>query len=138
MSAIDNLLRQPAAQVIGWALVHFVWQGALIGVLTALALAALRRSAADIRYVVASIGLSLMLTLPAVTAAQLWRTIGAHGTVGAAESITTPSHAPVAPVVTTTASARQQIVVSAEPAAEPMGLPAIRLESMLPLVVLAW
>src|SRR3954466_1522156 len=76
MSAIDSLLRQPSAQVIGWALLHFLWQGALIGVLTALALAALRRSAADIRYVVSAIGLSLMLTLPAVTAAQLWRSDG--------------------------------------------------------------
>jgi hypothetical protein len=52
MSAIEHLLRQPAAQVIGWALLHFVWQGALIGVLTSAALAVLRRSAADVRYVV--------------------------------------------------------------------------------------
>ena len=54
-------------------MLHFLWQGALIGGLTALALAALRRSAADVRYVVGTIGLSLMLTLPAVTAVQLWR-----------------------------------------------------------------
>ena len=73
-----RLLQQPAAQVIGWALLHFVWQGALIGGLTALALAVLRRSAADVRYVVGTIGLSLMLTLPIVTAVQLWRA-GAPG-----------------------------------------------------------
>jgi beta-lactamase regulating signal transducer with metallopeptidase domain len=72
MSAIETVLRQPAAQVVGWALLHFIWQGALIGTLTAIALAALRRSAADVRYVVATIALSLMLTLPVVTALQLW------------------------------------------------------------------
>ena len=54
----------------GWALLQFVWQGALVGALTALVLLALRRSAADIRYVVATIGLALMLTLPVVTACR--------------------------------------------------------------------
>src|SRR5919108_1246348 len=72
MSA-SELLYQPAAQAIGWALLQFVWQGALVGVLTAAALAALRRSAADVRYVVATIGLALMVTMPIVTAVQTWR-----------------------------------------------------------------
>src|SRR4029079_5666232 len=78
MSAIDQLLREPAAQAIGWALLHFVWQGTLVAALTALVLAALRKSAADIRYVVAAIGLSLMLTLPAVTAVQSWSAAGGN------------------------------------------------------------
>jgi beta-lactamase regulating signal transducer with metallopeptidase domain len=75
MAAIDTWLRQPAAQAVGWALLQFVWQGAAVGVLTALALAALRRSAADVRYVVASIGLALMLTLPIVTGAQRYQSL---------------------------------------------------------------
>ena len=72
MTATEMLLREPAAQAIGWALIQFVWQGALIGLITAAALVALRRSAADIRYVVAAIGLTLMLTMPVVTAVQTW------------------------------------------------------------------
>ncbi len=80
MSAIETVLRQPAAQAIGWALLHFIWQGAVVGTLTAAALALLRRSAADVRYVVSAIALSVMLTLPAVTAVQMWRTnIGGAG-----------------------------------------------------------
>ncbi len=75
MNAIEHLLEQPAAQAIGWALLQFVWQGALVGLLSAAALFALRRSAADVRYVVATIGLSLMLTMPAVTALQAWRSM---------------------------------------------------------------
>ena len=55
MSMIDLLVQQPVAQAIGWALLQFVWQGAVLGVMTALLLAALRRSAADVRYVVATI-----------------------------------------------------------------------------------
>ena len=49
MSAIEQLLREPAAQAVGWALLHFVWQGTLVGVVTAVVLACLRRGAADIR-----------------------------------------------------------------------------------------
>ena len=73
MSATEALLHQPIAQAIAWALLQFIWQGALIGVLTATALAMLKRSAADVRYVVGTIALSLMLTMPVVTAVQYWR-----------------------------------------------------------------
>jgi beta-lactamase regulating signal transducer with metallopeptidase domain len=73
MTGIDALLHQPAAQAVGWALLHFVWQGTVIAIFTALALLALRRSAADVRYVVSAIGLALMLTLPVVTGVQTWK-----------------------------------------------------------------
>jgi beta-lactamase regulating signal transducer with metallopeptidase domain len=76
MNAIDLLVHQPAVEAVGSALLQFIWQGALIGVLTALALFALRRSAADVRYVVSVIGLSLMLTMPVMTAVQTWRSLG--------------------------------------------------------------
>jgi bla regulator protein BlaR1 len=75
MTAIETLLRQPAAQAVGWALLQFVWQGAAVGVVTALALLALRRSASDVRYVVAAIGLALMLTLPVVSGVQKFQSL---------------------------------------------------------------
>ena len=75
MAAIEMWLRQPGAQAVGWALLQFVWQGAVVGMLTAAALLALRRSAADVRYVVASIGLALMLTLPMVTGVQRYQVL---------------------------------------------------------------
>ena len=75
MPAIETWLQQPAAQAVGWALLQFVWQGTAIGVVTALALLVLRRSASDVRYVVASIGLALMLTLPIVTGVQRYQTL---------------------------------------------------------------
>ena len=70
LDALVRITTEPAAQAIGWALLQFVWQGALIGALTAATLAALRRSAADVRYVVSTIALCLMLTVPVVTAVQ--------------------------------------------------------------------
>src|SRR3954470_17385382 len=76
MSAIEQLLREPGAQAIGWALLHFIWQGTLVAGITGLLLVCLRNGAADVRYVVSAIGLSLMLTLPVVTAVQLWSAAG--------------------------------------------------------------
>lgn len=70
LGSLGNLTTAPLAQAIGWALLQFVWQGALIGAVAAAALFLLRRSAADVRYVVAAIAMSLMLTVPIVTAVQ--------------------------------------------------------------------
>ena len=103
MTAIEHLIQQPAAQAIGWALLQFVWQGALVGLLFAAALYALRRSAADVRYVVAAIGLSLMLTMPTVTALQTWRAMTDGAPPVSAQSISKtlpqPSEAPMPPAM---------------------------------------
>ena len=58
--------------VTGWTLIHFVWQGGLLAVATAVGLRLCRRRSAATRYAVACIGLTAMLAAPAVTAAVLW------------------------------------------------------------------
>jgi beta-lactamase regulating signal transducer with metallopeptidase domain len=63
--------------VLGWTLVHFLWQGALLGLATAAALRLCRRRSAECRYAVACIGLAVMVLAPAVTARALWRTAAA-------------------------------------------------------------
>jgi beta-lactamase regulating signal transducer with metallopeptidase domain len=70
MTAINEMLQQPFSHAIGWALLQFVWQGTLIAALTAVLLAALRRSGPDVRYVISTIALALMLTTPVVTVVQ--------------------------------------------------------------------
>jgi beta-lactamase regulating signal transducer with metallopeptidase domain len=135
MSAIENLLRQPAAQVMGWSLLHFIWQGTLVGGLTAIALAALRKSAADVRYVVSTIGLSLMLTLPAVTAMQLWRS-AAPAYVSPPSKVTSTPPA----VVTRATTSRDETIVEARVTSVSglRGLSSIHVEPWLPMLVLAW
>ena len=51
---------------IGWTLVHFVWQGALIGCATAVGLTVLRNARPESRYLVACTGLFLCLAWPAL------------------------------------------------------------------------
>jgi beta-lactamase regulating signal transducer with metallopeptidase domain/multidrug efflux pump subunit AcrA (membrane-fusion protein) len=58
----------PAIDRIGWALVHFVWQGAVVALALAAALEALRRRSSGARYAAACIALLAMAAAPVVTA----------------------------------------------------------------------
>jgi beta-lactamase regulating signal transducer with metallopeptidase domain len=139
MTAIETLLRQPAAQAVGWALLQFVWQGAAVGAFTALALLALRRSASDVRYVVAAIGLALMLTLPVVSGVQKFQALRAEAAVAAVSA---------SPLVRAKERSREvsppaRVTARAEPSGGGIASPAlrvaaVRIEPLLPALLLAW
>jgi beta-lactamase regulating signal transducer with metallopeptidase domain len=61
----------PWIQVTGWTLIHFVWQGGLLAVATAMALWLCRRRSPNVRYAIACLGLAAMLAAPVATAAFL-------------------------------------------------------------------
>ncbi len=67
MNAIETLLDQPIFQALGWTLIHFIWQGALIALLYLSVSVLLRRCAANVRYAAACGAMLLMLIAPAVT-----------------------------------------------------------------------
>jgi bla regulator protein blaR1 len=51
---------------LGWILLHFLWQGALVGCATAVALTLLRNARPETRYLAACLGLLLCLAWPAL------------------------------------------------------------------------
>ena len=61
----------PMLETAGWALIHFVWQGCAIAAVVAAALRVAERRSANVRYVIACVGLAAMLAAPAVTARLL-------------------------------------------------------------------
>lgn len=61
---LELLAEQRGVQALGYALLHFIWQGALIAIVFACACVLLRRSSAQMRYAVACGCLLLMLVLP--------------------------------------------------------------------------
>ncbi|HEY0099840.1 MAG TPA: M56 family metallopeptidase [Pyrinomonadaceae bacterium] len=65
------LLAHPVFQLLGWTLLHFVWQGALVALAYAGIAFSLRRSTANLRYAVACASMFLMLALPVSTFFQL-------------------------------------------------------------------
>ena len=50
MNSLAAFLPGPLVERLGWALLHFVWEGAVIAVMLAVALRVLRRRSAAARY----------------------------------------------------------------------------------------
>src|SRR5687768_9951672 len=67
MNNIELVLTQPIFQALGWALIHFIWQGALVAILFGGASYFLRRNSANLRYATACGALLVMLGLPVIT-----------------------------------------------------------------------
>jgi hypothetical protein len=70
MKMLEYLVQAPLAQALGYALLHFVWEGAMVALLLAATLPSLRPGAARMRYAAASAALAVLLVLFAVT---IWR-----------------------------------------------------------------
>jgi beta-lactamase regulating signal transducer with metallopeptidase domain len=64
---MDAVLNHPGIERVGWALVHFVWQGAAIALLLAVALRLARRATAAARYTMAGAAMVAMLAAPLAT-----------------------------------------------------------------------
>jgi hypothetical protein len=67
VSALFDWLGQPLPQRLGWTLLHFLWQGALLALLHQLARAALHRRSAHARSVAGCLTLLLMAIAPVWT-----------------------------------------------------------------------
>ncbi|HKP85058.1 MAG TPA: M56 family metallopeptidase [Blastocatellia bacterium] len=67
MNSLEMLLAKPIFQALGWALVHFIWQGAVVAIFYAGVSALLRRRSANVRYGLACASMVLMLAFPVAT-----------------------------------------------------------------------
>jgi beta-lactamase regulating signal transducer with metallopeptidase domain len=63
-------LNGPVAEAIGWALLHLLWQGAVVAAILAATLALLERRSANTRYLVSCAALALLLVLGVATAVR--------------------------------------------------------------------
>ena len=71
MSALDTLLSTPLAYNLGWTLVHFLWQGALVGAIYACMRFVLRDSEPQSRYWLSLGTLMVLAALPVFTFIRL-------------------------------------------------------------------
>jgi ankyrin repeat protein/beta-lactamase regulating signal transducer with metallopeptidase domain len=62
-----NLFSEPWVERLGWVLIHFLWQGAGIALLLAVALRLLTRASSHLRYVAIGSALLLCAVMPVVT-----------------------------------------------------------------------
>ncbi len=64
---LDNIFSPQAIEAIGWTLLYFIWQGAVIAVLLATALRLLRKVSANMRYAAACSAMILFVVSAVVT-----------------------------------------------------------------------
>ena len=67
MDVLKNILSQEVVHKLGWTLLHSLWQGGVVVLLLVILLRVLRKSSANLRYVVACLGLAVIVLLPVVT-----------------------------------------------------------------------
>lgn len=76
-SLFGELLRGPLAEAIGWALVHLLWQGALIAGILAATLALLKDQSANARYLVSCGALVVLVALGVATSWHVYDPVAA-------------------------------------------------------------
>lgn len=67
MTAIGFFSTSPFVHALGWTLLHFFWQGAMIALLLACVLGTLPSHASMLRYAVSCAAMALMVALPLIT-----------------------------------------------------------------------
>ncbi|HEY1402930.1 MAG TPA: M56 family metallopeptidase [Pyrinomonadaceae bacterium] len=139
------LLAHPVLETLGWTLLHFVWQGALVALLYAGVASTLRRATANARYTVACACMFLMLALPVATFFQLdsKATVTIFDGRGAEIAPVEPSSGTGATAKSASAQARLYanflVVPDDEGASAPLQRWAeARFTSALPWLVLVW
>ena len=83
----------PLASAISRALIHFAWQGAIVGLSLWVVLAALRRQSAQLRYIVACAGLVLLFVLPLATTVGIYSRPAASNLLSTANAVSQASPA---------------------------------------------
>ncbi len=135
---------------VGWALVHFVWQGAVVGAAAWLVLSLTRRAAS--RYVVAAaaLGVAALLFVATTVAARGGDAGGAVPPAPGAEPVAGPATPargaspgsrtpPVGPLGEPRGAAGPPATVAGRPPFVPVGSPLHRaVEPRLPLLVTLW
>ena len=94
---IQRLIAEPFIQAMGWTLLHFLWQGAVVAAMLALTLAALKNKRANLRYLVSCAALAVMLALPVFT---LWIISSSPSADQTAITMTAPPALPESPRMT--------------------------------------
>ncbi|MCC9167330.1 M56 family metallopeptidase [Pontibacter harenae] len=89
MNLAADFISQELVRALGWALLHSLWQGALVSLVLAVLLIMLNHHTANLRYKIAIIGMGAMLCLFLLTFVQLYSSAPAQDTAVSYASLQT-------------------------------------------------
>ncbi len=111
MNLLFEWLERPVVQRLGWTLLHFMWQGAVLALIYAGIRAALPRRGANARYLAGCLVLGLMAVAPLLTFRELPTTPQTTAPPGSPASLVTP----VSPLVPSGLAASGEVPRSSGP-----------------------
>src|SRR5216683_2413995 len=123
MNGLELLLGKPIFQALGWTLIHFIWEGALVAILYASVSLLLRRSTANVRYAAACVAMLMMLIAPAVTMFVVTRVQEPSLFVESAAIVTNSQTARVSALYVDDRFAMNPVASEVEPALAPRASP---------------
>jgi beta-lactamase regulating signal transducer with metallopeptidase domain len=141
---MHDLLQSPWVAVVGLALVHFVWQGALVHVALGVVLQIVPAGRPSVRYALACVALVVMFVAPIVTVVRLAPPPVATAAVAAFSDATTSDGAAIAGANPGTAARGSDVQTASVPTGSPGGQMSMRpglavwLAPQLPMLVVAW
>ena len=126
----------PWIDLVGWTLVHFLWEGAAIALLALVSLWVLRHRSPQTRYLVACAALAAMVSAPPLTAILLVRSVVAPVSQAATRTSDyterTPSSLTAEPIAAAIAAATSRPTSSTDVTA------AAGFTAWLPVIVMLW
>src|SRR5688572_15563144 len=120
-------------QIVGWTLIHSIWQGALIAALLGVVLIALRNAPASWRHTACLIALIAMPLTPLLTSMQTGHTANANVKPTTAINVEQTPAEPGQPALRTDVPPSEVAVRTGGPAR-----PRFRIEALLPWIVGIW
>ncbi len=134
MNTLEELVSPALLRALGWTLLHSLWQGALAAAVLAVALLALRRHAAAVRYRVAAGALGALVLLGCLTFGYYY---GGAKVPGPALAMT-ERMAPAAPQAAVLPNSPASVAAAPRPPAAWLATARHRFDQNLPWLVLAW
>ncbi|MCP4611928.1 MAG: M48 family metalloprotease [Planctomycetes bacterium] len=140
MLILQDILSQEIVQRLGWTLLHFIWQAAAVALILTILLRVLRKSTANLRYIIACLALALVVLLPVITIKLVpvsQPLTAAHFTPAPAPTVLPIDEMP-APETVVVAKPYQPESVTVAPAIPLKQRIADTLEPALPYIVSGW
>ncbi len=140
ITTLTGFLRLPFVERLGWALLHFVWQGAAIAAMFSVGLFTMRRHSANARYLAGCLAMLLMVLAPTATFFLIGQS-SPHTTIRSkitAPAITSPTADTVTTVVPRTAAPMIRQLAPPPIPHTIIRAVALRLDPLLPGVVGCW
>ena len=135
MNTLEELVSPALLQALGWTLLHSLWQGALAAAVLAVALLALRRHAAAVRYRAAAGALGALVLLGCLTFGYYY---GGEAKTSPTALAITEQMAPAIPQAAVLPSSPVSAAAAARPPAAWLAAARHRFDQNLPWLVLAW